>query len=219
MMAKAVPGTVQTKTTQTLQHGVHGSTGAQSVVATGSNAASPLLVPIELITPNPVVVTMLLLTLTTAGVAAHNWVGLTGTRVKDWNSAAASEEPDRSPSTGVSDELLLPEERVVRLLETNGGQLRQQEIVEAMDRSPSTVSRYLSSLEDDRRIKRVRVSRENVVFLPDSDPAPQTGIERHDREPRDRSVAAGGDRGANADGRTTDADGQPDEEQVPTVPA
>lgn len=183
MMAKAVPGTVQTKTTQTLQHGVHGSAGAQSVVGTGSNAASPLLVPIELITPNPVVFTMILLTLTTAGVAAHNWAGLAGTRVKDWYPAStASEGTDRSPSSGVSYELLLPEERVVRLLETNGGQLRQQEIVEAMDRSPSTVSRYLSSLEDDGRIKRVRVSRENVVFLPDSDPTPQTSIERHEQD-------------------------------------
>lgn len=74
-------------------------------------------------------------------------------------------------SGGVTDpELLSPEQHVHQLLEINGGQMRQSDIVEQTDWSKAKVSRTLSSMEDDDAIKRVRIGRGNVVTYPGTDP-------------------------------------------------
>jgi hypothetical protein len=67
-------------------------------------------------------------------------------------------------------ELLSDEERVVDLLEDNGGRMKQVDIVEATDWSKSKVSMLLSDMEEAERISKLRVGRENIVSLTGHEP-------------------------------------------------
>lgn len=60
-------------------------------------------------------------------------------------------------------------DRVVALLAENGGQMKQTAIAAELDWSPSKTSRTLSDLADEDRIEKLRLGRENVISLPDSD--------------------------------------------------
>ena len=76
--------------------------------------------------------------------------------------------PSRPPAPASS--ILTDEERVVGLLESNGGRMRQRRIVERTDWSKSKVSMLLSEMEDDGTVHKLRVGRENVISLPGSEP-------------------------------------------------
>ena len=65
--------------------------------------------------------------------------------------------------------LLADDERVLRLLEANGGRMRQAEIVSETKWSDAKVSQLLSSMADDDRITKLRIGRENLISLPDVD--------------------------------------------------
>lgn len=67
----------------------------------------------------------------------------------------------------VGTELLTDEDRVVQILEENGGKMKQAEIVEQTDWSKSKVSMLLSNMEEDERISKLRLGRENVIELED----------------------------------------------------
>lgn len=58
------------------------------------------------------------------------------------------------------------EERIVRLIERNGGRIEQAEIVSVVDYSAATVSRRLGEMEDRAEIVRYKVGRKKVVCLP-----------------------------------------------------
>jgi len=58
------------------------------------------------------------------------------------------------------------EERVRSLLREHGGEMRQKQIVDRVDWSKAKVSRVLSRLEDEDRVVKVRLGRENVIYLP-----------------------------------------------------
>jgi hypothetical protein len=76
--------------------------------------------------------------------------------------ATAGEESDPGPA--VTDaELLSDEERVMRLLDENGGRMKQVNIVDETDWSKSKVSMLLSEMEDAGRISKLRVGRENII--------------------------------------------------------
>lgn len=64
---------------------------------------------------------------------------------------------------------LEPEAFVVRLLQENGGRLKQQDFCEYTAWSESTTSRLLKELEADGAIDRLRLGRENIIQL-DDDP-------------------------------------------------
>jgi len=94
----------------------------------------------------------------------------------------ASTTDDASATTGtgagagatepaVSDEeLLTDEDRVVSLLEENGGRMRQVNIVDETGWSKSKVSMLLSDMEDDDVVSKLRVGRENIVSLDGHEP-------------------------------------------------
>ena len=63
-------------------------------------------------------------------------------------------------------ELLSDEERVERLLERNGGRMKQATIVKETDWSNAKVSQLLSSMDDDDRVDKLRIGRENLISLP-----------------------------------------------------
>jgi hypothetical protein len=68
-------------------------------------------------------------------------------------------------------ELLSDEERVERLLEDNGGRMKQANIVTETGWSNAKVSQLLSSMEEEDRIDKLRIGRENLISFPDKDVA------------------------------------------------
>jgi len=78
--------------------------------------------------------------------------------------ATAAEEDD-----GEDLSLLSDEERVERLLEDNGGRMRQADIVAETGWSDAKVSQLLSAMADSGRVEKLRLGRENLISIPDSD--------------------------------------------------
>lgn len=79
-------------------------------------------------------------------------------------TAADEEEPEEDLS------LLSDEERVERLLERNGGRMRQADVVEETGWSDAKVSQLLSAMAEEGRIEKLRLGRENLISLPENDP-------------------------------------------------
>ena len=65
----------------------------------------------------------------------------------------------------LADEILSDEDRVINMLEANGGRLRQMTIVEETDWSKSKVSRLLSKMEEEGEIEKISMGRENLIAL------------------------------------------------------
>lgn len=88
------------------------------------------------------------------------------------DDAGASGEDAPADGTG-SDlpptELLSSEERVVNLLERNGGRMKQRAVAEALDWSDARASQVVVRLRDEGTIESFRLGRENVLSLPDRD--------------------------------------------------
>ena len=78
-------------------------------------------------------------------------------------------EPEGEAEEGIDPELLSDEERVERLLERNGGRMKQANIVTETGWSNAKVSQLLSSMAEEDRINKLRIGRENLITLPDED--------------------------------------------------
>lgn len=76
----------------------------------------------------------------------------------------AEEETEHEDETPT--ELLSDEERVLRLLEENGGRMRQQEVKDALGWSRTKTSNVVNSLRKDDAIEVYRIGRENTLALP-----------------------------------------------------
>ena len=76
----------------------------------------------------------------------------------------AESEPPQEEAAGLEDPIT-DEVRVQRLLDSNGGQMRQADIVEAVDWSKSKTSRVVSSMAEEGTVEKIRIGRENVVRL------------------------------------------------------
>lgn len=98
-----------------------------------------------------------------AGLVAVAWVNRDailsddGEEDAEPSSPAANSEPDEPA------ELLSDRERILQLLDTYDGQVKQSAIVEETGWSKATVSRKLTAMEEDGEINRFRIGRENVV--------------------------------------------------------
>lgn len=68
------------------------------------------------------------------------------------------------------DEFVTDREHVQRLVRENGGRMKQSEIVNAVDWSKAKVSRLLAELEEEGRITKLRLGRENLICLPGEEP-------------------------------------------------
>ncbi|WP_232703088.1 DUF7345 domain-containing protein [Halobacterium wangiae] len=66
----------------------------------------------------------------------------------------------------IDPELLSDEERVERLLREHGGRMKQSKIVEETRWSTAKVSQLLSAMDDEGRIEKLRIGRENLISLP-----------------------------------------------------
>jgi uncharacterized membrane protein len=76
---------------------------------------------------------------------------------------ASSEADDE---VDVPDELLSDRERVLELLERNGGRMKQQDVVDHLDWSETKTSQVVNGLKEDGDVEVYRIGRENVVSLP-----------------------------------------------------
>lgn len=68
------------------------------------------------------------------------------------------------------EEPLSDDDRVVELLEQNGGRMKQVNIVERTEWSKSKVSMLLSDMEEEGQISKLRVGRENIISLAGQEP-------------------------------------------------
>lgn len=68
------------------------------------------------------------------------------------------------------EELMSDEDRVMDMLEQNGGRMKQVNIVDETGWSKSKVSMLLSDMEDDGQISKLRVGRENIISKAGSEP-------------------------------------------------
>ncbi|WP_331233777.1 helix-turn-helix transcriptional regulator [Natronorarus salvus] len=77
----------------------------------------------------------------------------------------ASGRTDRRPTTETADEAMLitDDEIVVQLLLDNDGVMWQSSIVEETDWSKAKVSRLLTGLDDDGRVRKLPRGRRNVI--------------------------------------------------------
>ncbi len=85
---------------------------------------------------------------------------------------SASTEPDSGTAgSPVDDELLSNEERVLRLLEANGGRMKQQQVVSELGWTEARTSQVVSGLREEGALESFRLGRENVLRLPEDDEA------------------------------------------------
>jgi uncharacterized membrane protein len=109
------------------------------------------------------------------------WVVVLGTCSALLGASIAIRRRTRSPSpepattteprpSAAEPSILTDEERVVDLLKSSGGRMRQSRIVERTDWSKSKVSMLLSEMEEEGAVHKLRVGRENVISLPGFEP-------------------------------------------------
>ncbi|WP_435062029.1 helix-turn-helix transcriptional regulator [Halobaculum sp. EA56] len=89
----------------------------------------------------------------------------------DADSGDGESDADATPP----EELLSPHERVVRLVEDNGGRMKQADVTEELGWSAARTSQVVGDLRDDGTIESFRLGRENVLRLPDADDEPHPG--------------------------------------------
>jgi hypothetical protein len=72
-------------------------------------------------------------------------------------------EPDDDTGSAGTDALQTDEDRVLSLLDREGGRIRQRTVAEAFDWSNSKTSRVLSRMAESGEISKLRLGRENVI--------------------------------------------------------
>lgn len=68
--------------------------------------------------------------------------------------------------TAPNDELLSDEERVLQLLDANGGRMKQQDLIDKVDWSRTKASDVVNEMHEAEQIEVFRLGRENVLTLP-----------------------------------------------------
>jgi len=93
-------------------------------------------------------------------------------------TAAAAASADAGEE-GPAPELLSNEEQVLRLLNENGGRMKQKAVAEELDWTAAKTSQVVGDLREEGELESFRLGRENVLTLPDVD---IDGSERDDEE-------------------------------------
>ena len=86
---------------------------------------------------------------------------------------SAADQPGEQPGETDADPdpaLLSNEERVMQLLEANGGRLKQQRVVEELGWTDAKTSKVVSGMRESGTIESFRIGRENVLTTPEDDP-------------------------------------------------
>ncbi|MBX0324105.1 hypothetical protein EGH21_13790 [Halomicroarcula sp. F13] len=103
-----------------------------------------------------------------AGAASTTGDGGSDAGTAEATNGASAESTDAAEDD-VDLTLLSDEERVEHLLEQNGGRMKQARIVKETGWSNAKVSQLLSAMDEDDRIDKLRIGRENLISFPDED--------------------------------------------------
>ena len=87
----------------------------------------------------------------------------------DVGSGSDGDGESRSIEEGPPPELLRNEERVVWLLEANGGRMKQADVADELDWTAAKTSQVVADLREQEAVESFRLGRENVLTLPDVD--------------------------------------------------
>ncbi len=115
---------------------------------------------------------ILLAVIALGAVAAAAWrSGAAGAVLGGDDGDAGTATETATPEPVVEEPALLDDDdRVIKLLEENGGRMKQVDIVETTEWSKSKVSMLLSDMEEDGDISKLRVGRENIISLAGEEP-------------------------------------------------
>ncbi|KAB1187401.1 MULTISPECIES: hypothetical protein [Haloferax] len=119
-----------------------------------------------------------------SAVAASDETGQADTATEAATAAEASTDETPEPADTDEDaaddtaedvppELLSNEERVLRLIESRGGRIKQQEVAGALDWTDAKTSKVVRGMRDEGTIEGFRLGRENVLRLPEDDEEPE----------------------------------------------
>ncbi|MFW6318010.1 MAG: helix-turn-helix transcriptional regulator, partial [Halorubrum sp.] len=87
--------------------------------------------------------------------------------------AESARDSDAAPP--VDSDLLSNEEQVLRLIESEGGRMKQKQVAEELDWTAAKTSQVVTGLRDEGDLDGFRLGRENVLSLPDYDPEADSG--------------------------------------------
>lgn len=82
---------------------------------------------------------------------------------------ANDEETEDEASPPIDEELLSNEEQVLRLIEREGGRMKQKRVAEELDWTDAKTSQVTTGLRDEGELDGFRLGRENVLSLPGDD--------------------------------------------------
>lgn len=108
---------------------------------------------------------------TAAGGTATTTADREGSQPGNESTPAQNIDAESEADTAEDLSLLSDEERVERLLEQNGGRMKQAAIVAETEWSDAKVSQLLSAMAADDRVEKLRLGRENLISLPETSPA------------------------------------------------
>ncbi|WP_435095548.1 helix-turn-helix transcriptional regulator [Halorubrum sp. N11] len=103
------------------------------------------------------------------------------------SDGSEADDAEAEGSEGVDPSLLSDEERVERLVEDNGGRMRQADIVIETGWSDAKVSQLLSAMAESGRVEKLRLGRENLISIPDDED--ETEEKRDDSGDEDGSAS------------------------------
>lgn len=89
-------------------------------------------------------------------------------KTEDQTPEAGTGDPDAN-AEGPPPELLSNEEQVSRLLERNGGRMKQQEVVAELGWTEAKTSQVVTKMREEGDLDGFRIGRENVLALPDEE--------------------------------------------------
>lgn len=84
-------------------------------------------------------------------------------------AAAAAGDAETATDTDEMPDLATDEDRVIAALEAEGGRMRQSDLADELDWSPSKTSRVLSDMAEEGAVEKLRIGRENVIDLADDE--------------------------------------------------
>lgn len=108
-----------------------------------------------------------------AGIRLRRWIESIDESAEVESTPVATEPAPRTPDVTVEEFPRSKEDEVIQTLREHGGQMKQADLVEETEWSKATVSRLLSTLEENGRIEKVRIGRGNVVKIQKERPPEQ----------------------------------------------
>lgn len=103
-----------------------------------------------------------------------------GSDADERGSEAETDEDADGAAPPVDEDLLSNEEQVLRLVEANGGRMKQKQVAEELDWTAAKTSQVVTGLRDEGGLDGFRLGRENVLSLPEYDAAETTDAEDAD---------------------------------------